>query len=73
MNRPTDAPKRWRTAFLLSLLIGWTGADRFYLGYAGLGLAKALTLGGWGIWWLIDLFMIATGRMTDFEGRPFVK
>ena len=65
-------PRRWRTALLLSL-IGWTGADRFYLGYTGLGLAKLLTLGGFSIWWLMDLFLIATGRMTDLEGRPLVR
>ena len=45
-------------------------ADRFYLGYAGLGILKVITLGGFGIWWLIDLYYIVTGKMKDSQGRP---
>lgn len=65
--------KQWMTALLLSLLLGGLGADRFYLGYTGLGIAKLLTFGGCGIWSIIDLIMIATGKMTDAEGRPLAK
>ena len=28
-----------------------------------------ITFGGLGIWWLIDLIMIAIGSFTDIEGR----
>lgn len=70
---PAGEQKQWMTALLLSLLLGGLGADRFYLGYTGLGIAKLLTLGGCGIWGLIDLIMIATGKMTDAEGRPLAK
>jgi len=45
-------------AFLLSFFLGCWGLDRFYLGQIGLGLAKALSFGGFGLWWLIDLFLI---------------
>lgn len=65
--------KQWMTALLLSLLLGGLGVDRFYLGYTGLGIAKLLTFGGCGIWSLIDLIMIAMGKMTDAEGRPLAK
>jgi TM2 domain-containing membrane protein YozV len=62
--------KQWLTAVLLSWLLGWLGADRFYLGYTGLGVAKLLTLGGCGIWSIIDLIMILMDKMPDAQGRP---
>lgn len=45
-------------AFVLSFFVGSLGVDRFYIGDILLGLLKLLTLGGLGIWWLIDLFVI---------------
>ena len=45
-------------AIILSVLVGEFGIDRFYIGDVGLGVAKLLTCGGLGIWWLIDLFLI---------------
>lgn len=46
------------TMILISLFVGGLGVDRFMLGDTGLGIAKLLTCGGFGIWWLIDLFTI---------------
>ena len=65
--------KSWTTALILSILLGGLGIDRFYLGYTGLGILKLITGGGFGIWWLIDLIMIATGKMTDAKGQALLK
>jgi len=51
--------KDWLVALLLSVFVGSLGIDRFYLGYTGLGILKLITLGGCGIWALIDIVLIA--------------
>ena len=56
-------------ALLLSIFLGELGIDRFYLGYIGLGILKLLTGGGFGIWWLVDLILIATGKMKTKDGQ----
>jgi len=68
-----DTPKDWLVALLLSIFLGTFGVDRFYLGHVGLGIGKLLTFGGCGIWWLIDVILIAVGNVTDAKGRPLVK
>ncbi len=57
------------TAFLLAYFLGIVGADRFYLGQTGLGIAKLLTCGGLGIWAVVDLVLIGMGKMKDAEGN----
>ena len=64
--------KDWTTLLILSLLLGWLGVDRFYAGHIGLGVLKLLTVGGCGIWALIDIIMVATGKFTDADGLPIV-
>ena len=65
----TDESKDWLAALLLSIFLGQLGVDRFYLGYIGLGVLKLLTAGGCGIWWLVDVIMIATDSLKDAKGR----
>ena len=56
------------TAQLLSVMGGNFGMDRFYIGDTGLGIAKLLTCGGFGIWTIIDWFSIsAAARQKNME------
>ena len=69
-GQPPVGNKSFLTAWLLSLLVGILGIDRFYLGKVGTGVLKLLTLGGFGIWALIDLVLILVNKMKDKQGQP---
>jgi TM2 domain-containing membrane protein YozV len=62
-----NVKKNWIAALLLSVLVGSFGVDRFYLGKVGTGILKLVTFGGFGVWWLIDIIMIATRTIKDVE------
>ena len=67
---PVGNPTRDQsTALLLSVFFGTLGVDRFYLGQAGLGIAKLLTCGGAGVWAMIDTILIGMGKMRDGQGN----
>ena len=59
---------RWLTTLLLCILLGTFGVHRFYLGRSGTGILMLITLGGLGIWYLIDLILIITGGIRDDKG-----
>lgn len=67
----SDNPKSQLIALLLVILIGSLGIHRFYLGYIGIGIIQLLTLGGCGIWALIDMIRIITGDLKPKDGSDY--
>ena len=51
--------KRQLTILLMSFLGGYIGLDRFYKGQVAWGVVKLITVGGCGIWYLVDLVIAA--------------
>jgi TM2 domain-containing membrane protein YozV len=58
---------------LLCFFLGSFGIHRFYVGKAGTGILMLLTLGGMGIWTLIDFIMILCGSFKDKEGNAITE
>lgn len=65
-----ETGKLFVVTWLFSLLLGFLGVDRFYLGKVGTGILKLITIGGFGIWYLIDLILTLAGAQHDSQGRP---
>ena len=59
----------WLTTLLLCFFVGSLGIHRFYVGKTGTGIVQLLTLGGCGVWTLIDFIVIVMGNFTDAEGK----
>ena len=64
-----QSDKNWLATLLLCLFLGGIGVHRFYVGKVGTGILQLITLGGCGIWTLIDLIMIIKGSFTDKDGN----
>jgi len=65
--------KRILPAFLLCFFFGIFGVHRFYVGKVGTGIVQLVTLGGLGIWALIDFIMIIVGAFTDKGGNKITQ
>lgn len=62
------SPKSRTVTMLLAFFLGVFGVHRFYTGKVQSGVLMALTLGGFGIWWLADNIVIAAGSFRDGDG-----
>ena len=69
-GQPQTSHKSFLTTWLLSLLLGVLGVDRFYLGKVGTGILKLVTFGGLGIWALVDLILVLANKTRDKQGLP---
>lgn len=57
------------TVLIISILVGYLGIDRFFIGDTGLGIAKLLTCGGLGIWTIVDWFLIMDASKRKNSGK----
>ena len=65
---PGISEKSFVATLILCILLGWLGVHRFYVGKTGTGILMLLTLGGLGIWNLVDIIMIAVQTFKDSKG-----
>lgn len=69
-NEVSEQRNKWITCLLLCWFLGVLGVHRFYTGHTTIGVLQLLTLGGCGIWALVDLIIIASGNYKDSDGNP---
>lgn len=72
-ERRVLAPKNYNPtiAFALAVFLGYLGIDRLYTGQIGLGVAKLLTVGGFGIWWIADILIFGVQAFAGASTRSW--
>ena len=61
--------KKRLLTLLICLPFGIFGAHHFYAGKIKTGILMLVTIGGLGIWYIIDCLIVLFGEFTDNEGR----
>ncbi len=69
-NELRESPRRRLSAFLLCFFFGWAGWHRLYCNKLGTAYLMLITMGGFGMWWFLDLVMIALGFFKDKDNLP---
>lgn len=72
MTSVSVSDKSFVATLLLCIFLGYLGVHRFYVGKVGTGILMLITLGGFGIWILIDLIMIIVGFFKYKQGRRII-
>ncbi|QJW94820.1 TM2 domain-containing protein [Frigoriglobus tundricola] len=67
--RSDISPKSRLVTLLLCYFVGVFGGHRFYAGKYAMGVLQLVTLGGLGVWVVIDLFRVLLGYFTDCDGH----
>jgi TM2 domain-containing membrane protein YozV len=65
-----ESQNRWIISMILCWFLGVFGVHRFYTGHTTIGIVQLLTLGGCGIWALVDFIMLVVGSYKDANGIP---
>ena len=68
-HAPEHHPSSFFVTWILSLTLGFLGADRFYTGRFATGALKLVTLGGLGLWWVVDLVIVMAGGLRRGRRR----
>ena len=70
MNEVSISKKNILPTFLLFIVLSWPiGAHRFYLRRYASAILFIITIGGLGIWWIVDFILIVIGEMKDDHGN----
>lgn len=65
--------KSWHITLILCILFGFLGIHRFYVGKAGTAIIMLLTLGGFGIWILVDIVTLILEEFKDEDNKRLVR
>lgn len=65
---PVRSQKSKGVALVLCVLLGYMGIHRFYVGKIGTGILWLLTLGCFGIGWIVDIVMLCCNKFADKSG-----
>jgi len=57
----------WTLVLIMSVVFGFFGVDRFIMGKVGTGILKLITFGGFGVWWIVDIILIATKKVPNVD------
>jgi len=60
------------TTLIYSVSLGFLAVDRFCLGHKGTAVGKLLTLGGVGIWWIVDIVLLICGNLKPADDSNWV-
>ena len=62
------SPRSRLVALVLCFFAGFLGAHRFYVDKTGTALLMLITVGGFGLWTLVDFILIGLGSFADDRG-----
>ncbi len=71
-EKTNESSKGRLIALLLCFFLGWAGGHRFYVNKTGTGLLMLFTMGGFGLWYFIDIILISLGVFKDKDGTTLV-
>ncbi len=69
VNANPSGERSYVVTLLLAFFLGFLGIHRFYTGYIMIGVIQLLTLGGCGLWTLVDLISIALNKYEDANDK----